>query len=282
MRSMFSNEVDYMENKLLNNRYIGSLIILPFLIFLFAGGIYLKCFVLTLSLAGMHELYSVSKFKSINPLGFMGYALCIVYYLALGKNIDYEFTLFAVIIAMLLMFFIPVFTNNKYNYVDISITLLAFLYISVFFSFIVLVDNKVYGNYFVWLIFISSWMCDTCAYYIGRTFGKHKLCPKISPKKTVEGSIGGLLGCTISCGFFGVFAISQGVPVSLIHFIIIGIICGVFSQFGDLAGSSYKRFVGVKDYGHLIPGHGGILDRFESSLFSGFVIFFYLTFLLSL
>ena len=271
-----------MENKLLNNRYIGALIILPFLIFLFAGGIYLKCFVLALSLAGMYELYNVSKFQSINPLSFVGYFLCIMYYLALGKNIDYEFTLFAVIIAMLLMFFIPVFTNNKYNYVDISITLLAFLYISVFFSFIVLVDNKVYGNYFVWLIFISSWMCDTCAYYIGRTFGKHKLCPKISPKKTVEGSIGGLLGCTISCGVFGVFAISQGVTVSLIHFIIIGIICGVFSQFGDLAGSSYKRFVGVKDYGHLIPGHGGILDRFESSLFSGFVIFFYLTFLLSL
>jgi len=157
-----------MENKLLNNRYTGALILLPFLIFLFAGGIYLKCFVLALSLAGMHELYNVSKFKSINPLGFVGYALCIVYYLALGKNIDYEFTLFAVIIAMLFMFFIPVITKNKYNYVDISITLLAFLYIPVFFSFIVLVDNKVYGNYFVWLIFISSWMCDTCAYYIGR------------------------------------------------------------------------------------------------------------------
>jgi len=234
-----------------------------------------------LSLAGMHELYKVSKFKSINLFSFIGYLLCIVYYLTLGKNIDYKFTFFVIVFSVLIMFCITIL-DNKYNVIDISITLLAFLYIAVFFSFIVLVDNKVYGNYYVWLIFISSWICDTCAYYTGRFFGKKKLCPKISPNKTVEGSIGGLLGSIISSGVFGAFIIPRGVPVSLIHFIIIGIICGVFSQIGDLTGSSYKRFVGVKDFGHLIPGHGGILDRFESTLFSGIIVFCYLTFLLNI
>jgi phosphatidate cytidylyltransferase len=270
-----------MINKYLNSRYLGALIILPFITFLFLGGIYLKYFVLILSLAGMYELYKVIKFKSINPFSYVGYFLCLAFYLTLGKNIDYKFIFFAIIFSLLIMFCIPIL-DNKYNFIDISVTLLAFLYIAVFFSFIVLVDNKQYGNYYVWLIFISSWMCDTSAYYSGKFFGKTKLCPKISPKKTVEGSIGGLLGSTFSCGLFGAFIISQGAPVSLMHFIIIGIICGVFSQLGDLAASSIKRFVGVKDYGHLIPGHGGILDRFDSILFSGLVVFYYLTFVLNI
>jgi len=265
--------------KLLNNRYVGALIIGPFLIFLYMGGIYLKFFVLALALIGMYELYNVSKAKEIHPFSYVGYALCIAYYFALVKHIDYEFTFFAIIIALLFMFFVPVF-NTKYNYVDISITLLAFLYVAVFFSFIILVENKTYGSYFTWLIFISSWTCDTCAYYTGRLFGKHKLNPKVSPKKTVEGSIGGFVGCILSCALYGLFTLSRGVPVPLIHFVVIGAVNGVLSQFGDLAGSSYKRYVGVKDYGNLIPGHGGVLDRFESSLFSGFVIFFYMTFVL--
>jgi len=265
----------------MNNRYLGALIISPFIIFLFLGGIYLKYFVLILSLSGMYELYKVSKFKSINPLSYVGYFLCIVYYLTLGNNIDYKFIFFVIIISLLIMFCIPVF-DTKYNFIDISITLLAFLYISVFFSFIVLVNNKDYGNYYVWLIFISSWMCDTSAFYTGKFFGKTKLCPKVSPKKTVEGSIGGLIGSAASCGIFGIFIISRGVSIALIHFVIIGIVCGIFSQFGDLTASSIKRFAGVKDYGNLIPGHGGILDRFDSILFSALIVFYYLTFVLNI
>jgi len=265
----------------MNNRYLGALILSPFIIFLFLGGIYLKYFVLILSLAGMYELYNVSKQKSINPLSYVGYFLCVVYYFTLGKDIDYKFIFFVIIISLLIMFCIPVF-NTKYNFLDISVTLLSFLYVSVFFSFIVLVDSKDYGNYYVWLIFIASWMCDTSAYYSGKFFGKTKLSPKLSPKKTVEGSIGGLLGSAFFCGIFGIFIVSQGVPVSLIHFIIIGIICGIFSQFGDLAASSIKRFVGVKDFSNLIPGHGGILDRFDSILFSSVIVFYYLTFVLNL
>ena len=130
-----------------------------------------------------------------------------------------------------------------------------------------------YGKYLVWLVFIASWLCDTTAYYVGRMFGKTKLCPEVSPKKTVEGSIGGLLGSAISCGVFGFIIASYGVNISLIHYVIIGLICGVFCQFGDLVASSIKRYAGVKDYSNLIPGHGGILDRFDSILFSSVVVF---------
>ncbi|MHC1721227.1 MAG: phosphatidate cytidylyltransferase [Clostridiaceae bacterium] len=265
----------------MNNRYVGALIISPILIFLFLGGIYLKIFVLAVSLAGMYEFYKVTKLKSINPLSYVGYSLCILYQLTIGMYTDFNFMFFALIFALMLMFCITVF-DTKYNFIDIAVTALGFLYIGVFFSFIVLVSNKQFGYYFVWLIFISSWVCDTSAYYSGKFFGKTKLCPKVSPKKTVEGAIGGLLGSALSCGIFG-FCISQfGVDVSLMHFVFIGILSGIFSQFGDLTASSVKRFLGVKDYSNLIPGHGGILDRFDSILFSALTVFYYLTFILKI
>lgn len=266
---------------MMNNRYLGALVLSPFIIFLFMGGIVLKYIVLALSLGGMYELYKVSKANGINPITYAGYLLCIVYYIMLGRSTTFEFIFLLTIMALLLLFCIPVF-DTRFNYVDIAVTLLSFLYIPIFFSFIVLVENMHHGNYFVWLIFISAWMCDTSAYYSGRFFGKHKLCPKVSPKKTIEGSIGGLIGSTAACGAFGLFVISRGINVSVIHFLIIGLFCGIISQFGDLTASSIKRYAGVKDYSNLIPGHGGILDRFDSILFTSVIVFYYLSFVLNM
>ncbi|WML35094.1 phosphatidate cytidylyltransferase [Clostridium sp. OS1-26] len=265
----------------MDNRYIGALILAPFIIFLFLGGIYLKYGIMILSLLGMYEFYKVVKSKNIQPITVAGYLLCIVYYITLNKAIDYRMTFFLLIIAIFIIMCIPVL-DTEYNFIDISITILAFLYVAVFFSFIVLVNNKNYGNYLVWLIFISSWLCDTAAYYTGKAFGKRKLCPKVSPKKTVEGSIGGMLGSTIACGVFGYVINSNGVSIPLYHFFLIGAICGVFCQFGDLTASSIKRYIGVKDYSNLIPGHGGILDRFDSILFASVVVYYYITFIIGI
>jgi phosphatidate cytidylyltransferase len=104
----------------------------------------------------------------------------------------------------------------------------------------------------------------------------------VSPKKTVEGSIGGILGSIIICTLFGLFAIRKGVPIALHHYTIMGVLSGVLCQFGDLAASTIKRSAKVKDYSNLIPGHGGILDRFDSILFSGVVILYYLMFIVSI
>ncbi|MGE5629403.1 MAG: phosphatidate cytidylyltransferase [Solirubrobacterales bacterium] len=264
----------------MNNRYIGALVLSPFVIFLFLGGIVLKYIVLALSLGGMYELYKVSRVKGINPISYAGYGLCIIYYIMLGKSTAFDNIFLITIISLLILFCIPVF-DTKYNYLDIAVTILSFLYIPIFFSFIVLVENMEYGNYFVWLIFISAWMSDTSAYYAGKFFGRHKLCPKVSPKKTIEGSIGGIIGSAAACGAFGAFIINHGVDVQLIHFVAIGVIAGAISQFGDLTASSIKRYSGVKDYSNLIPGHGGILDRFDSILFSSVIVFYYLYFVLN-
>lgn len=263
----------------MNNRYLGALILAPLVIFLFIGGEVLKYGVLILSLMGMYEFYKVLKVKNVNALSFFGYLLCIIYYITLNNTLNTSFIFYITIAAVLLLLCVPIL-DTKYNFIDIAVTLLGFLYVAVFFSFIILVNRKANGQYFIWLIFLSSWLCDTAAYYIGKTFGKNKLCPKISPKKTIEGSIGGLIGSILSCLLLGMYLLSVGINIGLVHYIIIGACCGVFSQLGDLVASSIKRWAGVKDYSSLIPGHGGILDRFDSILFSSVIVYYYLTFII--
>jgi phosphatidate cytidylyltransferase len=261
-----------------NNRYLGALMIAPFIIFIFVGGLPLEIFTFVLSVLGLYEFYKALKEQKFTPIAPIGYGLLIIYYLF---NHNFETLMHFIILGTFLLLIIPVI-NLKYTFIDVAITILGFLYVGIFFSFIYLVNIKAGGIFYVWLIFIGSWMADTTAYYSGRRFGKTKLCPKVSPKKTVEGSIGGLLGAIIFCGLFGIFTRNYIAEVPLYNFFIIGALCGAFSQFGDLVASSIKRYVGIKDYSNLIPGHGGILDRFDSILFSGAVVFYYLTFILGI
>ncbi|WP_298837534.1 phosphatidate cytidylyltransferase [Clostridium sp.] len=268
----------------MNNRYIGALVLAPFIIFLFLGGVYLKYIVMVLSIFGMYEFYKVSRKKHYKPIALIGYGLCILYYLNMNKDFLQSFNIYILIATIFLLLCIPV-VYTSYNFVDVALTLFGFLYVAVFFSFIVFIDNKTYGQYLVWIIFICSWGCDTLAYYSGRILGKggkHKLCPKVSPNKTIEGSIGGLLGSIIGCTIYGYIISKYGVNIELYHYAIIGVLCGVFGQFGDLIASSIKRYVGAKDYSNLIPGHGGILDRFDSILFVSVVVFYYITFIIKI
>ncbi|MBB6622969.1 phosphatidate cytidylyltransferase [Clostridium gasigenes] len=261
-----------------DNRYLGALMIAPFIIFILLGGPYLKGFTIVLSAFGLYEFYNALKQKEFNPISIVGYILLIIFYIT---NNNFETLMFLVIIATFVLLCMPIM-DQKYTFIDVAITLLGFIYVVVLFSFIPLVNNKVGGAYLVWLIFIGSWLADTSAYYAGKYLGKRKLCPKVSPKKTIEGSIGGFFGSTIGCGVFGII-ISSFVPqIAIIHYFLIGALCGVMGQFGDLVASSVKRYVGIKDYSNLIPGHGGILDRFDSILFNATVVFYYLTFIVGI
>lgn len=256
-----------------DNRYLGAAMIAPLFIFIFLGGLPLKIFVAFLSVIGMYEFYHATRAKGVKPIISVGYIMLIVYY-ALNNDLNILSSL--LVIGVFISLIIPVF-NLKRSFIDIGISILGFIYVGVFFSFIYLVSAKEQGQYYVWLIFIASWMTDTAAYYAGSFFGKHKLCPEISPKKTIEGSIGGLLGSAVCCTLFGAIISDFTTVMPIYHFLIIGLLCGGLSQLGDLVASSIKRYVGIKDYSNLIPGHGGILDRFDSIIFSAVVIFYYLT-----
>lgn len=261
-----------------DNRYLGAAMIAPFIIFVFLGGIYLKGFILAISIIALWEFYNALKEKNLKPIKSVGYALVLLYYLL---NNNFEYIMYIIVIAAFILLIVPVL-NLKYSFVDVSLTILGFIYCGILFSFVYLVNAKPHGEFLVWIIFIGSWLSDTAAYYCGKNFGKHKLSPKVSPKKTVEGSVGGLIGATIFTGIFGIVIQRYSYIMPIYNYFLIGVLCGLFGQLGDLVASSIKRYVGIKDYSNLIPGHGGILDRFDSIIFSATVVFYYLTFIVKI
>ncbi|MCM1104234.1 MAG: phosphatidate cytidylyltransferase [Clostridium sp.] len=156
-------------------------------------------------------------------------------------------------------------------------TFFACIYAPVMLSFIWLIREWYGGFYLVWLVFISSWISDTCAYLVGRTFGRHKLAPVLSPKKSVEGSVGGILGAALVGFLYGWILQTTNtlnIPHQALSFALIGGVGSVLSQLGDLAASGIKRDHDIKDYGKLIPGHGGIMDRFDSVIVTAPLIYF--------
>ena len=145
---------------------------------------------------------------------------------------------------------------------------LAF-YITIGFASIVLIKDstETYGNHLYLLVFLGAWLTDTGAYFVGRLLGKHKLLPTVSPKKTVEGAIGGLVFCVATFVVFGIIVSSiNSLKINWLALIIAGVVTSILSQFGDLIMSYLKREHGIKDFSTILPGHGGILDRFDSAI----------------
>lgn len=181
----------------------------------------------------------------------------------------------------MLLMTIYVFTFPKFTTEQITVAFFGIFYVGLMLSYLYQVRSMPDGKYLVWLIVLSSWGCDTCAYCAGMLLGKHKMAPKLSPKKTVEGAVGGVLGAALLGFLYGVYF--EGHMVELARPGVISAaacaIAAVISQIGDLAASAIKRNHGVKDYGHLIPGHGGILDRFDSMIFTAPAIYFAVMFL---
>ncbi|MDR1150832.1 MAG: phosphatidate cytidylyltransferase [Clostridiales bacterium] len=236
---------------------------------LFNSGIFLNISIFFCSMLGLKEIYQAlsKKFLYIHTIGYL---ISIVYLFFLINKINtLKFIILFGLFTISILIFL-VFRNTKSNIQDCMITLFGVFYITFLLSFVILIRNKTNGNILIWLVFISSWGCDTFAYFTGKLFGKHKLTEKISPKKTIEGSIGGSLGVLlISWSFVYFFNLNY-------LYILVCFIASIFSQFGDLAASAIKRNTSLKDYGIILPGHGGFLDRFDSVLFAAPIIYFLL------
>ncbi|MCC5909834.1 MAG: phosphatidate cytidylyltransferase [Clostridiaceae bacterium] len=252
-------------------RIISGVVGIPLLFFIISRGDFILYFsVMAVAIVGLYEFYNAMKVKGLNPMTTLGYFIStgILMVFIYSRNDLLLFFLFITIITIsgiLLMSF-------KYTVIDGSITIYGVLYVTVFLGHIILTD-KLENSAIIWLIFIIAWATDTFAYFGGFFWGKRKLCPEISPKKTIEGAIAGVLGSMFACGFFGYLFLSE----YSITIIILGMVGSVISQAGDLTASQIKRYAGVKDYGNLIPGHGGILDRFDSILFTAPTVFYFYT-----
>ncbi|MDF2943804.1 MAG: putative rane protein [Herbinix sp.] len=243
------------------------------------GGNILFAVVFLISLIGMIELYRIAKVNKSFP-GILGYAAGVIFYLLLYFELQqYQMMLF--IFFLIFLMFAYVFEFPKFTTEQIAITFFGLFYVAVTLSYIYQVRILQDGALLVWLIFIGAWGSDTCAYCVGVLIGKHKIAPKLSPKKSLEGCIGGAVGAAlIGLIYATVFQNKfHGIVNPQLIFTIIGAASSVISQIGDLAASAIKRNHDIKDFGNLIPGHGGILDRFDSIIFTAPIVFYLATLL---
>ncbi len=252
------------------------------------GGGLLAGVLLIASLIAYKELTTALKVnessKSIclpEGLGLLGVVL---YYLTVAFTGDAIYLLAVIVLLFLAFMFIYVFAFPKYDISKIVAAFFAFMYAPVMLSFVYMTREN-FEIYIVWLILISSWGSDTCAYAVGMLLGKHKIFPVLSPKKSLEGCIGGVLGAGLIGGIYGYFLLRAGEISGAAGIGIIVFVCcvgAVMSMVGDLAASAIKRQNGIKDYGKLIPGHGGIMDRFDSVIVTAPLVYFLCIILLSI
>lgn len=257
----------------------GIVLVILAAVFVGAGGGLLFAVTAAISLIGQFELYRALGIER-TPLGKVGYGATLLYYLLLWLG-EEEFVILMAIAMLMLLMSIYVFTFPKYKTEQVTAAFFGVFYVAVMLSYLYQVRQAPDGKFLVWLIFISAWGSDTCAYCVGMLFGKRKLAPVLSPKKSVEGALGGVAGAAL-LGFlyasvFGKHMLEVADPQ-----VACAVACAaaaVLSQLGDLAASAIKRNHQIKDYGHLIPGHGGILDRFDSMIFTAPAIYFLILFL---
>ena len=263
-------------------RLISGILLLTFtFVTMFFGGQLLLITLFMISLIGLYELYKVMKFEN-TPLACVGYLGAFAWYLNIDTKpnaiLDIkvpELMIFSIVVVAALLIFVVKYP--KYSANQLFSTIFGIFYIPVMISFIFKTRETIaYGQWLAWMVYVSSWGSDTCAYAVGRLFGKHKLAPNLSPKKSIEGSAGGIVGSALIGVIFGLIMSNfTGKSENLIIiFAVIGGLGSVISQIGDLAASGIKRNYDIKDYGHLIPGHGGILDRYDSIIITAPIVYF--------
>lgn len=252
----------------------GIVLVIAALVLIIAGGDVLLVSALVISYIGMFELYRIFQIEKAAP-GILGYLAAAVYY----GNLRFAFLpdmMMFVLGFLILLMFVYVFTYPKFKTEQVLAAFFGVFYVAVMLSFVYQTRMLHMGAYIVWLIVLCSWGCDTCAYCVGVLIGKHKMAPRLSPKKSVEGAVGGVLGAALLTVLYGmVFQSAMGTTTTQVF--IMGAISAVgalISMVGDLTASAIKRNYDIKDYGKLIPGHGGILDRFDSVIFTAPIIYF--------
>lgn len=265
--------------KISKERTVSAIVIvIAALIAILPGGIVLAAVLYVVSVIGFLELTKacgVRKEEKINSLEITGIVAITCYYPVMYLAQDLSYAVMIIIMALIAVMSVYVFGYPKYHANQVMDTYFALIYAPIMLSFVFLTRQLENGIYLVWMIFISSWISDTFAYLAGVLFGRHKLAPVLSPKKSIEGSVGGIAGAALFGALFGAYmdsALGGGRFVLILA--VVGSVGSVISQVGDLAASAIKRNHDIKDYGKLIPGHGGIMDRFDSVIFTAPITYF--------
>lgn len=251
------------------------LIVVAFFAFLL-GGYYLFGLTLALSLLGMFELYRACKIEK-TPQAVISYIGAIGYYVSLLFDGFSQYLFTALCIYLIALLITYVLTFPKVKSMQMMCAPFGLIYVAIFLSFVYRTRMLDGGLYYAWIILLGAWGSDTFAYLVGCSIGKHKAFPVLSPKKTWEGCFGGVAGAFLVGSLFGLIFADKLPSYGIPSWLVVGFVCfgaAILSMFGDLTASAIKRDNGVKDYGKLIPGHGGVLDRFDSVLFTAPAVYF--------
>jgi len=259
--------------KELPKRIIVALIGVPLVIFImYLGGVVFNMTMLIISSIALLEYYKLAEKKGLSNFLFI-VVLCSIlpavnyFILSLifwGEKIDIMYVFLEYFVLFFLMPIYFLFSKGENFISALGVVFTGLCYILLPFFCLILIRELDNGFYWTILTFSTIWVCDSAAYFVGRKFGKHKLAPTISPKKSIEGAIAGFV---VSAVYFVLMSNYLIENISLLQAIILGIIIGIFGQIGDLIESKIKRDADVKDSSNIIPGHGGVLDRFDSIIF---------------
>lgn len=264
----------------------GAVLAVIALVALIMGGPVMAGILLLISLIAYLELVKATgvqeRGKKWNALTIAGLLGILAYYGAVYFSDNKNLEMMVIICTLMAEMFVYVVAFPRYKIEQAAFATFSLIYAPIMFSFMYQTRELPYGEYIVWLILICSWGCDTFAYAVGMLIGKHKAFPVLSPKKSWEGCIGGVAGAMLIGFIYSYFIVDPAIKEQSVTLIVV-LICGVgavMSQLGDLAASAIKRNHNIKDYGKLIPGHGGIMDRFDSVIVTAPMIYFMVTLLM--
>lgn len=216
-----------------------------------------------LAIVALKEVLNMNHIKLLSLPGVISLvALCLIMSPQRSELVVKDLQVPFLIVMSLIMLSYTVMSKNRFTFVDAAFCMLAVAYVGMGFMYFYETRNQ--GLHYILFALLIVWLTDTGAYIFGRLFGKHKLWPEISPNKTIEGAIGGIFSSLIVAV---IFYLNYEMPFSLLPLLIVTMILSMFGQLGDLVESALKRHFDVKDSGNLLPGHGGILDRFDSFIF---------------
>ncbi|MGG0657968.1 phosphatidate cytidylyltransferase [Rummeliibacillus pycnus] len=243
---------------------IAAALFIPFVIY---GQLPFTILIYAMAAVGLYEILKMRTISLFSVPGIIAlFTLFIILMPDDWANTVHEVTNYSkieyVFIATILLLIYTVLVKNKFTFDDVGFLLASAMYVGIGFHFFI--TTRAEGLAYVVYALVIVWTTDSGAYFIGRKLGKNKLWPEISPNKTIEGFVGGIVVAIISAIIFQLIA---EIDKSYVTLIIVTIVASVFGQLGDLVESAIKRHYGVKDSGKILPGHGGILDRFDSLLF---------------
>lgn len=276
-------EKEDLEELIMKKRIISAILILAvFIPFLLIGGLPFTIFMSIIGMLGLYELIHIRESRKEFPLitKFFAFILFAVLMFISYGNFDFQFSLdLRFISLMIFLFLLPmVFINNtkKYNLNDALFQTGCVLFLGISFNLLILIRDSSL-EIIIYLLLIQT-LTDTFALITGRLVGSHKLCPTISPKKTIEGAIGGSLVATFVSVAFYMTVCSTSANIWFV--ILVTLLLSIVGQLGDLVFSSIKRYYDKKDFSDLIPGHGGILDRFDSLIFISLAFVFIIEYMM--